>query len=296
MSNFVGMDVAAVNRLSLELKAAADRLSQITTEVERIVHLTTGQWDGHDTNDFRQWWSGQHRPKMMAAASAIGGLGQSAANNASEQVNASGGGPAAVAGTAVAGVAIASGGRVQAGPPPTPAATTLPQHDRVGAAAGQLSPSSDGPGQTAGYQAANMGYYGPSGDSRYQCTAWANYRWKELGYSGPAITGNGVDMAGVAGHVSRTPTLGAIASYGADRYGHVMIVEGVTTDPAGVTHITVSEGNALGIEGINGTPAEWGTRGEFVLHGDGSWERVMRNGAPSHEPVGAINFAAFRTS
>jgi surface antigen len=279
MSNFVGMDVAAVNRLSLDLKAAADLLSQITTEVERIVHLTTGQWDGHDANDFRQWWSGQHRPKMMAAASAILGLGQSAANNASDQAHASGGGAAGAA-------AVVVGGGVVAAPAAAAVGHTRPTPG-PGSAAGVVAVTGarDWREVQAKYDAWATGQFAAGGESYYQCTAWANYRWHELGYTGPAISGNGGAMAANAGPTSHQPSLHAMASYGVGSYsapGHVMIVEELRADGA----IRVSEMNTDADPSV-GHPNEYRDTRWITRDVDGNYYSSRRQ---------IISFAPFKTS
>jgi len=288
MSNFVGMDTAAVNRLSVDLRTAADRLSQIATDVDRIVHLTSGHWNGQDAHDFRQWWSGQHRPKVMAAVSAIVGLGQSAANNASDQVQVSGGGAAGAAagviGAAVAGGAAAAAGGVQAAPAPKPATTVAP---------GGVTGARDWREVQAKYDAWATGRFAAGGESYYQCVAWANYRWHELGYTGPAISGNGWQMAAHAGPTSHQPSLHAMASYGtgssADPYGHVMVVEEVRGDGA----IRVSEMNATWDNhksydaNIEGHPDEYRDNRWITRHADGNYYSSKGQ---------IINFAAFKTS
>jgi surface antigen len=287
MSNFVGMDVAAVHRLSLDLKAAADRLNQVTAEVERIVHLTTGQWEGHDANDFRQWWSGQHRPNILAAVSAIGGLGQSAANNADEQVHASGGGAAGAA-------AVVVGAGVVAAPAAAAASHVGSATGSVGAAgSGSVTGARDWREVQGKYDAWATGRFAAGGESYYQCVAWANYRWHELGYSGPAISGNGWQMAANAGPTTHQPSLHAMASYGtgssSDPYGHVMIVEEVRADGA----IRVSEMNATWdnhqsyAANIEGHPDEYRDNRWITRNADGNY----------HSSKGQIiNFTSFRAS
>lgn len=163
-----------------------------------------------------------------------------------------------------------------------------------------LTPSSARPNQPGTYTTdpafkpgGAFKYYGPQGPSAYQCTAWANFRWRELGYTGPAIGGDGGEMAVRAGNTSSVPSPRAMASYP----GHVMVVEEV--DPGPPMRFMVSEGNQLGLSGLDGTPAEWGTRRWWVKDGAG-WkpERIDRTGNGAWAPTGgnsrSITFAAFR--
>lgn len=124
-----------------------------------------------------------------------------------------------------------------------------------------------------------LGDYGPGREYAYQCTAWANFRWRQLGYeghspigrSGPDRPGNGKDMVQRACErtglpVSTSPTLGAMASYDdGTEYGHVMVVEDI--DPGPPTTITVSEGSS-------GNPSKWGNTSTWQHAGDQNWKRV----------------------
>lgn len=83
-----GMSAAEVRDLGRYLQQRADRLRQTVREIDARIHRIP--WSGNYALDFvhHQW--PRHRADLLAAADRIGGLGQSALNNASEQLEASG--------------------------------------------------------------------------------------------------------------------------------------------------------------------------------------------------------------
>jgi WXG100 family type VII secretion target len=86
---FEGMDPDVVQNLGQQLKNQENSLHSIVSAIDGIINQMDGSWKGADATQFLGWWQQQHRPAMMAAATAIGGLGQSAFNNADQQRQAS---------------------------------------------------------------------------------------------------------------------------------------------------------------------------------------------------------------
>lgn len=90
MSNFVGMDVAAVEQVSRDLKAEAARIGEVIAKIDSLVGHLPSIWKGHDAEQFAGWWRDQHRKALHAAQEDISGLGTSAHNNAREQADVTG--------------------------------------------------------------------------------------------------------------------------------------------------------------------------------------------------------------
>lgn len=82
---FEGMDVEVVSSLGNQLRHQESAIHSIVSAIDGIVNQMEGSWKGHDATEFQNWWQSQHKPALMNAASAVGGLGQSALNNASAQ-------------------------------------------------------------------------------------------------------------------------------------------------------------------------------------------------------------------
>ena len=132
---------------------------------------------------------------------------------------------------------------------PAPAAGIPP--GQPGATHGALPGRSRSPEESRAAYLANGGDYLPAlyalgGDSQYQCTAWANFRWAELSEeyrsSAQFVGGHGGAMAGNArGQPDTVPTLGAMISTPSNN--HVVIVEEITVDAHGTQTIRVSEMN-----------------------------------------------------
>lgn len=243
-----GMDISEVKALAEHLKAAANKFDGIVQLLNARVSSTT--WLGADATRFKNdWWPG-HRTRLQQLRTDLDGFGQSAMNNATEQEDASavkvsgGGGGGSVTNPNI-------GGGISHIPE-----DDLPNHGQVpGGGSVTVTPA----GRTiadvqTSYDewAAKHPGFGPGGESQYQCTGWANFRWAELGYDGPPITGHGGAMVDNApGEPSSTPSLHAMASYKSGAYGHVMIVEEVLN---GGNQIRVSEMNT-GLD--RGTPGVW---------------------------------------
>lgn len=267
-----GMNVADVEKLGRLLQTRADHLNSIVGEIEASIRST--RWDGPDGRTFREQWWPDHRTRLLQIAERVQGFGQSALNNLTEQRQASD---------------VASGGGTLQGSSPNLQGSSplLQGAGAIGLVAFGASAATRPDGASAGstgsspvlsprgwqevsrsYEAWATGRFAAGGESYYQCTAWANFRWQELGYDG-VISGNGGAMAGNAGSpLSPEPSLHAMASYGAGTSGdpgHVMIVEEVSADGS---RIRISEMNT-GIDGSgwrDGYPQEyrdtkWLTRG-----------------------------------
>ncbi len=85
-----GMDVDQVEQASRELKAKADQISTVVSDIDRVVNGLLGIWDGPDAQQFVHDWWPEHKNQLVAVSSHISGLGQAAWNNAQEQRNVSG--------------------------------------------------------------------------------------------------------------------------------------------------------------------------------------------------------------
>ena len=258
------MSVSDIEALGHKLQDSyAAEIRQFVNQIEQLVKNTSSSWSGADGNAFRSWWPTK-RAKLSSIADDLHGYGQSALNNAHEQTVASSGGvtapPAGVA-------AVVAGGAI------------------AGAAAGGLGggalPGSDRTWQQvqADYDAKYLKFGlwsdgGPNGENRYQCVSWAWYRMRELGYEGPQAQANGKAVAGALGGTTSTvPQPGAVMSYGADAYGHVVIAEDVFRGADGRLSVRVSEMNSGndGSSAYAANPQEYQASRVFVQNADGSW-------------------------
>ncbi|HEX4443164.1 MAG TPA: hypothetical protein VHZ81_06305 [Galbitalea sp.] len=85
----MGMDVDLVETASKELKARANDINTLASQIDSLVNNLLTIWEGPDAKTFvDQWWP-EHKKQLLAASSTIEGLGQSAWNNAQEQRNVS---------------------------------------------------------------------------------------------------------------------------------------------------------------------------------------------------------------
>lgn len=89
MSNIThGMNPEEVQALGQQLQSVSEQIQQIVSQLEHSVSGTT--WVGPDAQQFKtQWWP-QHKNHLTSVANDLHGFGQSAKNNASEQLNVSG--------------------------------------------------------------------------------------------------------------------------------------------------------------------------------------------------------------
>lgn len=117
---FEGMDVEVVQRLGHHLKHQEMAIQGIVSAVDAVVNELQGDWKGADAAEFAGWWYQQHRPALVSASEAVGGLGQSALNNAQQQASASTAGSPA--------------------PAPAPAPASGPSPGQLGREALRISP------------------------------------------------------------------------------------------------------------------------------------------------------------
>ena len=319
-----GMDVGEVRRLGGSLQSKADQLDRLVRDVDRGVGGSS--WVGPDATRFKtQWWP-EHKAQLLRASQDLHGLGQSALNDADEQDRASGvGRDGKVLGLATwmpkhrswtlaeffAIMAVFFRKWLETHSPgessdiPIAEPGDGPAAGEVGASSGELSNShrsweevqkvyeADSPGMRGMGKHA----YGGNDGYDYQCTSWAKYRWRELGYEGDfgtsdgGRTGKGWEMAGFnSGSVDTPPSLGAMASYGdggEGSYGHVMIVEEVSATADGLPRIRVSEMNVGTRNYEVGRPEEFRDENWFVQQPNGSWSRE------GGSAVGEVRFATF---
>lgn len=297
MTVTLGMNVAEVESLGQRLQTGADRLVAICADLESLVRAST--WAGPDADRFSfEWWPA-HKARLLTASERLHGFGQSVLNNTSEQRAASGEGGAGqgIGASGVAPPLQGSSPHLQGSSPhlqgSTPASLSGLANS-VGALEGELPDSHRTWEEVkAAYEgrAAELGVPGSyrasaTADSGYQCTAWAVYRWRELGFDGEFGTnaagrmGHGFQMAtNNGGSTATPPTLGAMASYGSG-VGHVMIVEEVM---AGGVEIRVSEMN-IGSDPLLGRPEEYKSNRIFTRQANGTWVAEGVN-------YGAITFA-----
>lgn len=89
MSDMIGMDVEAVRRTASELRRKANEIRAVEARVDAIVGQISAGWQGIRARQFVGDWHGHHRAALLLLADRVDGLGQSALNNANEQVSAS---------------------------------------------------------------------------------------------------------------------------------------------------------------------------------------------------------------
>ena len=82
-----GMHPGEVESLGRALKDAAERLRSYEAEIERSI--SSVHWNGVTGERFRSQWWPEKRARLAALASDLEGFGQSALNNATEQLQAS---------------------------------------------------------------------------------------------------------------------------------------------------------------------------------------------------------------
>jgi hypothetical protein len=82
-----GMNVDEVTNLGTTLQSQASNIRDMVGLLEGAISGTT--WMGPDADQFKgQWWP-EHKQHLMAVAEQLHGFGQSAINNATDQVTAS---------------------------------------------------------------------------------------------------------------------------------------------------------------------------------------------------------------
>jgi hypothetical protein len=247
MSNKVGMDIELVRSMGQTMQAKADELANgVVPMLDRLVQNIPAVWKGPDANMFRDWWTGQHRTHLLAVAHDLRGLGQSALNNAHEQLQASG-----VTGGGIAHSQPGDGGPGNGTSPSTPPSAASPFMTRLTTPTGdQLSHEF-----TAVWKAEPGSIYDKWGfeyNAKGDCTSYVAWRMNDLA-SASGLHGWTFDNTHVGGalgyKLGDASTWGAtyphdqVATPGSVAWwsgGHVAVVRSV--DP--VTHAIVVEQSA----------------------------------------------------
>lgn len=86
---FEGMDVSAVESIGHQLQQQGTHIESVVAAVDGLINQAESAWKGQDAIQFQGWWVQQHKPALLNAAQAVSGLGQSALNNAQQQIDAS---------------------------------------------------------------------------------------------------------------------------------------------------------------------------------------------------------------
>jgi len=86
MTNFLGMDVAAIRTLAHQMSTAATDISNHANTINNA--LQSAQWNGTDANNFRQDW-GTHFQNLNTIVQALNDASTHASQNADQQEQAS---------------------------------------------------------------------------------------------------------------------------------------------------------------------------------------------------------------
>lgn len=87
MSNFTGMDIAAVRTLSTQLQTRADEIRTITHQL--TAQLNSTPWIGPDREQFHGDWTGQHTAALNSVVTGLEQAAMRAQRNSNEQEQAS---------------------------------------------------------------------------------------------------------------------------------------------------------------------------------------------------------------
>ncbi len=87
--SFTGMNIPEVESLGHQLINQSNTIESVISAVDGLINTIDSVWKGPDATAFVGWWHSQHRPNLVNAASAVQGLGQSALNNAQQQIDVS---------------------------------------------------------------------------------------------------------------------------------------------------------------------------------------------------------------
>lgn len=86
---FLGMDDAdQVRHVGHQLQTKSDEAKTLAAAIDQLVQGL--DWHGQDAETFKHQWWPEHRQFLVQVAHDLHGLGQSAINNAQEQIDASG--------------------------------------------------------------------------------------------------------------------------------------------------------------------------------------------------------------
>ncbi|HEX2896398.1 MAG TPA: glycine zipper domain-containing protein [Marmoricola sp.] len=89
--SFQGLDPDVVSRTAGDLERQAAALDSVASHVDALIRTAMHHWSGPEAQDFHQWWVGQHRPRLVAAAQGLHSAAQNVRRQVAEQVGASGG-------------------------------------------------------------------------------------------------------------------------------------------------------------------------------------------------------------
>lgn len=250
---FTGMDTAVVQEIGNRLKVQATEVGSVIASIDRLVSTLTTCWDGHDAQEFRNWWQTQHRPALHQAQERLDGLGQSALHNVSEQEGASGGGvgsaSAGVAGGSVAAAGAAAAGAAAAG---SAAAGAGSQRTQPSGTSGGATGSSAGAGSARPAVDKFVGQYNGKGldfDGKYgnQCVDLFEYYNRDVVGAPPihmSVSGGARDLFEaqpgattqyydrISYSAGMVPQPGDVAVWGAttnNDFGHVAVVTGASS-------------------------------------------------------------------
>lgn len=87
MSNFTGMDIAAVRTLSKQLQTRADEIRTITQQLTGQLNSTP--WVGPDREQFHGDWTGQYTAALNSVVNGLEQASMRALRNSNEQEQAS---------------------------------------------------------------------------------------------------------------------------------------------------------------------------------------------------------------
>lgn len=85
MSQFLGMDPAAVDAKAKQLQAKSNEIEQIQTQLSSLIDGLQSVWHGADMKKFQEQYTGQFRPQLTALANGLEQLSQSARQQAQQQ-------------------------------------------------------------------------------------------------------------------------------------------------------------------------------------------------------------------
>lgn len=87
MSNFTGMDIAAVRTLSKQMKVRADEIRGISQQLTGQINSTP--WIGPDREQFHGDWTGQYTAALNSVVNGLEQASMRALRNSNEQEQAS---------------------------------------------------------------------------------------------------------------------------------------------------------------------------------------------------------------
>jgi hypothetical protein len=233
-----GMNLAEVQHLADQLRARAEQVQALVTAVDGGITHTT--WLGPDAERFKNEWWPAHRRHLLDVAEHIGGLGQSAANNATEQEKAS----------STYGGSSAGGAHTPAPstPPPVPAPRPEPH----------VPPAPADPAVTTGaveWARSQLGDHTRVGE----CLGFVGDAWSSEGVNyrtqiDPAYwRGNDTYPADIWGHF----TAGTTGTDPNPPAGAFVFYSGTADHPRDYSHVTLSLGDGQAISTAN-------TRGQEI--------------------------------